>query len=228
MGMKRWRPVLELADRLIRVPGEEVAGRTLAAIAHHELKHYELSVEAARRVVELDPALERTPLPRPLFWENLALHLMAQGRDTDARGYLERALANAEDASLMELLGVTYAEQEATDQAERCWRRAERWDPDTADVCLDLGRLAMGRLRWDEALSFLERAARHSPESIEPLYNLGQVYGMLGKPEEAARYRRPADERRKAQPPRRGGMGGDAEPADPMDRKAAPGSEPAR
>jgi tetratricopeptide (TPR) repeat protein len=229
MGMKRWRPVLELADRLIRLPGEEVAGRTLSAIAHHELKHYELAVEAARRVLELDPQLERMPLPRPLFWKNLALDLMAQGKGAEARGYLERALSGAEDASLMELLGATYAEQGATDQAERCWRQAERWEPDNADVCLDLGRLAMGRLRWDEALGFLERAARHSPDAVEPLYNLSQVYAMLGKPREAARYRRLADERRKAQPPRRGGMGGDTEPADPMDRKAAtPGSEPAR
>ena len=29
--------------------------------------------------------------------------------------------------------------------------KAERWDPNNADVCLDLGRLAMSRRRWDEA-----------------------------------------------------------------------------
>ena len=99
MGMKQWRMVLELADRLIRVPDEEVAGRTLTAIAHHELKHYQMSVDAARRVLELDPDLKRMPLPRPLFWNNLALDLMAQGRDAEARGYLERALAGSEDAA---------------------------------------------------------------------------------------------------------------------------------
>jgi tetratricopeptide (TPR) repeat protein len=228
MGMKQWRPVLELADRLIRLPGEEVAGRTLAAIAHHELKHYELSVEAAGRVLELDPKLKSMPLPRSLFWKNLALDLMAQGRDAEARGYLEHALADTEDASLMELLGVTYWQQGATEQAERCWRQAERWDPNNADVCLDLGRLAMGRQRWREALDFFERAARLSPESVEPLYSLSQVHGMLGKPEAAARYRRMADERRKAQPARRGGMGGDTEPDDPMERRATAGSEPER
>lgn len=228
MGMKQYRPVLELADRLDRLPGEEVAGRTLAAIAHHELKHYELSVDAARRLLDLDPGLGRMPLPKPLFWKNLALDLMAQGRDAEARDYLERALARGEDAGLMELLGVTYWQQGAMEQSERCWRQAERWDPNNADVCLDLGRLAMGRRRWDEALGYFERAARLSPDAVEPPYHLGQVYKMLGRPEEAARYRRLADERRKAQPPRRGGMGGDTEPDEPMDPGSRPGSEPSR
>ena len=228
MGMKRWRPVLELADRLDRLPGERAAGQTLAAIAHHELKHYEMAVEAARGVLELDPKLERMPLPKSLFWKNFALDLMAQGRDAEARGYLERALAESEDASLMELLGVTYSQQGALDESERCWRRAERLDPDNADVCLDLGRLAMGRRRWDEAVGYLERAARLSPDAVEPLHNLSQVHQMMGRPEASARYRRLADERRKAQPPRRGGMGGDTEPDGPIDREAAPGPEPAR
>ena len=76
-------------------------------------------------------------------------------------------------------------------------------DPNNADVCLDLGRLAMSRRRWDEALGFLMRAADRSPEAVEPLYNLGQVYGMMGRHDEAERYRRLADRRRQAQPPSR-------------------------
>ncbi len=228
MGMKQWRMVLELADRLIRIPDEEVAGRTLIAIAQHELKHYEMSVDAARRVLELDPDLKRMPLPRTLFWNNLALDLMAQGRVEEARKYLEQALARSEDAGLMELLGLTYSQQGLPDQAERCWRQAERLDPNNADVCLDLGRLAMGRRRWDEALAFLKRAADRSPEAVEPLYNLSQVYRMLGRHEEAERYRRLADERRKSQPPRRGGMGEDVDPVDATDRMAPPRPEPKR
>ena len=228
MGMKQWRPVLELADRLIRIPTEEVAGRTLAAIAHHELKHYEMSVAAARRALELDPGLKRMPLPRTLFWNNLALDLMALGRDEEARGYLEQALAGSEDASLMELLGLTYSQQGLADRAERCWRQAERWDPNNADVCLDLGRLAMSRRRWEEAVVFLNRAADRSPEAVEPLYNLGQAYRMLGKHDEAERYRRLADQRRQARPARRGGMGEDVEPGDAPDRKDALEPEPVR
>jgi tetratricopeptide (TPR) repeat protein len=228
MGMKQWRMVLELADRLIRIPAEEVAGRTLMAIAHHELKHYETSVAAARRVLELDPDLSRMPLPRPLFWNNLALDLMAQGRDEEARGYLEQALARSEDAGLMELLGLSYSQQGSTDQAERYWRRAERLDPGNADVCLDLGRLAMSRRRWDEAIGFLTRAAERSPKAVEPFYNLSQVYRMRGNRDEADRYRRLADQRRQSQPAQRGGMGEDADPDDPTDRMTAPRPESVR
>ncbi len=228
MGLKRWKEVLDLADRLIAMPAEEVAGKTLAAIAHHELKHHGQSVDAARRVIELDPGLDRMPLPRTLFWNNLAMDLMALGQTEEARGYLERALADSEDSGLMELLGLTYSQQGLRDEAERCWRRAERWDPNNADVCLDLGRLAMSRRRWDEALGFLRRAADRSPEAVEPLYNLGQVYGMMGRHDEAERYRRLADRRRQAQSPSRGGMGGDVDP-DPMpDRDGVPRPEPAR
>jgi tetratricopeptide (TPR) repeat protein len=211
MGRKDWRATLALADRLRAIPSGEVAGLTLSAIAHHELKHYTQAVEAARNVVELDPDLAAMPLPRPLFWNNLALDLLAIGRAEEARAFIERALVHSDDAGLMELLGLSYSHLGLVDQAERCWREAERRDPDNADVCLDLGRLAMARHRWGEAVEMLTRAATRSRDSVEPLYSLSQAYRMLGDRAEAERYRRLADERRRAQPPRGGGMGGDLE-----------------
>ena len=151
------------------------------------------------------------PLPRTLFWNNLALDLLAIGRTGGGERLPGAALAGSEDAGLMELLGLTYSHQGLTDQAERCWRQAERWDPKNADVCLDLGRLALGRRRWDEAVGFLKRAADRSREAVEPLYNLSQAYRMLGNHDEAERYRRLADERRRSQPPRSAGMGADVD-----------------
>ena len=88
MGMEQWRDVLKIADRLIANSGEEVAGQTMAAIAHHELKHYDQAVTSALRVIELDHDLKRMPLPRQLFWNNLALDLIAGGRTDEARSYL--------------------------------------------------------------------------------------------------------------------------------------------
>jgi tetratricopeptide (TPR) repeat protein len=221
IGLKQWRAVLELADRLIAIPSEEVAGRTLAAIAHHEQKHYALAVAACRRALELDPDLRQMPLPRTLFWNNLALDLVALGEPREARRYLEQALAGSEDAGLMELLGLTYSHEGATDQAERCWRLAERWDPENADVCLDLGRLAMSRHSWSEAVDFLKRAAHRSPSAVEPLYNLCQAYRMLGNIAEAERYRQLADERRRALP-RGGQLSAEVKPESaPGDRRAA-------
>jgi len=229
MGQRRWPAVLDLADRLIVIPAEAVAGWTLAAIAHHELKHSDQAIAAGRRVIGLDPELKRMPLPRVLFWNNLALDLIALGQTAAARGYLEHALAESQDAGLMELLGLTYSQEGSTEQAERCWRQAERWDPDNADVCLDLGRLALSRQRWGEAVGFLKRAADRSPEAVEPLYNLSQAHRMLGDFDEADRYRRLADHRRGSLPPRRG-MGADVAPAPAAtpDRPATARPEPGR
>ena len=226
MGQKQWRATLELADRLKALPSEEVAGWTLAAIAHHELKHYAQAVDAGRRVVMLDPSLATMVLPRTLFWNNLALDLMALGRTEEARGYLEQALAHTEDAGLMELLGLTYSQEGSIDQAERCWVQAERWDPNNADVCLDLGRLAMSRRQWTAAVEFLKRAAEQSTEAVEPLYNLSQAYRMLNDRKEAERYRRLADERRAARPPSRGGMGEDVDLRDAPAREGQVDSRP--
>jgi tetratricopeptide (TPR) repeat protein len=213
MGLGEWRDVLKLADRLIAIPKEEIAGRTMAGIAHHELKHYNQAVVSCLRVLELDPDLERMPLPRTLFWNNLCLDLIAGGQTDEARGYLTRALADCQDAGLMELLGLTYFQQGSIDEAERCWQKAESWDPNNADVCLDLGRLALNRRRWSEAVGLLKRAAASSADAVEPLYNLSQAYRMLGNAEEAERCQRLADQRRKTQPQQATGIGVDADPA---------------
>ena len=85
MSLKQWKRVLDVADRLIAVQGGEVSGQTLAGIAHHELKHYDQAVAAGDRVLALDPELKEMPLPHGLFWNNLALDLMAVGR-TSERG----------------------------------------------------------------------------------------------------------------------------------------------
>jgi tetratricopeptide (TPR) repeat protein len=217
MGMQQWRDVLKIADRLIANSGEEVAGQTMAAIAHHELKHYDQAVTSALRVIELDHDLKRMPLPRVLFSTNLALDLIAGGRTDQARSYLTEALAHSQDAGLMELLGLTYSQQGALDEAERCWQQAESWDPKNADVCLDLGRLALSRNQWGEAVSFLKRAADRSTTAVEPLYNLSQAYQMLGNAVEAKRYRRLADERRQASPAAATGMGADAPQGSPAE-----------
>ena len=135
-------------------------------------------------MLELDHDLKRMPLPRTLFWNNLALDLIAVGRTDEARRYLTRALAHSQDAGLMELLGLTYSQQGAIDEAERCWRQAESWDPDNADVCLDLGRLALSRNRWGEAVELpearcrsIDRCGRASLQSESGLSDAGQRCG---------------------------------------------------
>ncbi len=206
MGLKEWRPVLALADRLGSIAGNEVAAATLAGIAHHELKHYAESVIAAERVLELDRELKEMPLPHGLFWNNLALDLMAIGRTSAAREYLIRALKGSQDANLMELLGLAYSQEGDVDHAEESWRQASQWNPSNADALLGLGRLALNRNRAQEAVEWLERAVQASPNALEPVYNLARAYRLLGRTRDAEHFEQMASTIRAARPAT-GGMG---------------------
>ena len=157
MELKEWKRARLISERLIRTSAGEVAGYTLAGIGFHVSRHAEEAAASFERVLQLDPDLKAMPLPQRLFWEHLALELIALGRTADARRHLERALGKQDDAGLRELLGMTYEKEGSLDDAERCWRQALTLDPNNADTLLDLGRLALGRRRFDEAVGLLER-----------------------------------------------------------------------
>jgi tetratricopeptide (TPR) repeat protein len=200
MSRKEWTAVQTLASRLVALPRGEVAGATLAAIAHHELKQYAQAITAAERVLEIDPELKDMPLPSGLFWNNLALDLMAVGRSPDARAHLARVIQGPRDANLMELLGLTYFQDGHMDQAEACWRKAVEWNPSNADALLGLGRLALNRNQPETAVKWLSLAADASPDALEPVYNLSRAYRLLGKPDEARRLEQRAATMRAARP----------------------------
>ena len=206
MELKEWKGALLVSERLIQIPAGEVAGRTLAGIGFHVSKHAGQAVTSFERVLQLDPDLKEMPLPQPLFWNHMALELIALGRSAEARGYLERALGNQDDAGLRELLGVTYERDGLPDEAERCWRQALTLDPKNVDTLLDLGRLALSRRRLDEAVELLERSHEISPDSLEPVYNLSRAYRLKGDIARAQRYEVLAAKLRPSQPAR-GGMG---------------------
>jgi tetratricopeptide (TPR) repeat protein len=206
MEMKAWKPALLVSERLIRLPEGEVAGQTLAGIGFHVSRHAAQAVSAFERVLQLDPNLKEMPLPRPLFWNHLALDLIALGRPAEARRHLERGLGENEDAGLREILGVTYEKEGLSEQAEKCWRQSLAMDPRNADTLLDLGRLDLARGRFDEAVTLLEQAVELSPESVDPAYNLSRAYRLKGNVPKAQHYEERAAHLRHAHPPS-GGMG---------------------
>jgi tetratricopeptide (TPR) repeat protein len=227
MSLKEWAPVLALADQLGSIRRGEVAAATLAGIAHHELKHYSEAVTAGERVLQIDPDLREMPLPKSLFWNNLALDLMAIGRTREARDYLAAALERLEDANLMELLGLAYSQEGATDLAERSWKQAITWDPRNADAALGLGRLALGRNRPSEAVVWLQMAVQASPNALEPVYGLARAYRSLGNVSEAERLERMAGTIRASQPFATGSGGRFSKTGDSDHRTAtAEGSAP--
>jgi tetratricopeptide (TPR) repeat protein len=188
LSQGRFDEAAALAERLIRTPGGGVIGYTLLGSAKHDLKEPEAAVAAFERVLELDPQLRSMPLPATAFWDYLAGDLLAAGRAASARDYLTRALAEHDDATLMDDLGRAYHQAGDADEARRWWGRALRRDPNCGTAWLDLGRWELGRGRPRAAVPLLARAAELVPESVEPAYSLSLAYRQLGQDQEARRW----------------------------------------
>lgn len=179
--------LLDLADRLSRLPAGEVIGAMLRGTVHHNDRNPQRAVESFERVLRLDPGLRQMPAARPLFWKQLAEDLVACGRLEDAGRYLEQALALGPDAGLLDRLGHIHFLRRDFPEAERCFRQASESDPDDYSPHLNLARLAIHRGRRDEALRELHRARLLAPRQYRVLYSLALLYRQLGQTAEADR-----------------------------------------
>jgi tetratricopeptide (TPR) repeat protein len=224
MEQKAWQKAGLIADRLISVPGGEVPGYTLAGIVAHVSQNAAAAAAAFEQVIKLDPKLEQMALPRARFWSDFAFDLIGLGRTEEARSFLLQALAHDEDPGLMELLGLAYEHEGALDEAERWWRKALALDPDNADTLIELGRLALGRRQWDEAIQHLQRASELSPQALQPVYSLSRAYRFKGDRAKAEQYEQRAIELRRAQPQRGGTrtISRDLEPESTLPHRASP------
>ncbi len=178
--------LLELADRLDRVPGGEVIGAMLRGTVYHNSKNPQRAVAAFERVLELDPDLHEMPASRKIFWSQLADDLIECGRIEDAGRYLERALAAGAGAELIDLVAYTEFLRGNLDEAERRYRQAAEVDPVSYRPHLGLAKLALQRRRRDEALRELDLARRLAPRRYGILYSLALLYKQLGRDAEAA------------------------------------------
>jgi tetratricopeptide (TPR) repeat protein len=208
-------PQLEgLADRLIRTPGGAAIGYTLRGVVAHNDKNHEQAAASFGKVLELDPELRVMPLPRPLFWDQLATNLIACGRVDDACRHLTRTLADAPDASLMNLLGRAHFLRGRLDEAERCYRQAAEWAPNDYLPYYNLGKVELQRHRLEPALKHLNAARKLAPRRLDVLYSLVAAHRLLQQPAEAARIETIVKQLRQRPAPARRG------PKDPWPRYA--------
>ena len=142
---------------LIRLPEGEVAGQTLAGIGFHVSRHAAQAVTSFERVLQLDPNLTQMPLPRALFWNHLALDLLAMGRTAEGATSSMRWARKKTPAFSRSWRHVR--ERRVARRGREVLAQSLSIDPNNADTLLDLGRLALGRGRFDEAIEMLERAA---------------------------------------------------------------------
>lgn len=188
LAMQDRAETLKLAERLIKIPRAEAIGYTLRGVVHHNAEDREEAVAAYERVLQLDPELSDMPLPRRMFWGELADDLVALGRIGEARSYLRRAFAATPDAFLLKMLGRAARLEGDVEDAERCFRQAAQLDPRDAFAHVHLGQLAMQRRQFEAALDELKNALRLDPRHYQAAYNLALSLRQLGRVEEAERY----------------------------------------
>jgi TolB-like protein/Flp pilus assembly protein TadD len=151
----------------------------------------QLSVESFEQAVALDPgfaiAHARLSSAHSTFFR--------LGYDmTDAR--LASALASAERARELQpdlpwthlALGSYYYARDEYDQARREFLLAQRAIPGASEVHARLGNTARRQGRFDEALSFGQRAAELDPRSAREFRDIGMTLGALRRYEEAIGY----------------------------------------
>jgi tetratricopeptide (TPR) repeat protein len=179
--------LLELADRLGRLPNGAVIGQTLLGVVYHNDTNPQRAVACFERVIEQDPELREMPLSRQLFWSQLVEDLIACGRTDDASAVLIKALVNNPDAALLSRLGQIYFLQGRLEDAERSFRQAMEWNPSDYNPYLSLAKIALQRHQNDEALNYLNQAKLLAPDEYSVLYSLATTYQQLGRRTDAAR-----------------------------------------
>jgi tetratricopeptide (TPR) repeat protein len=162
-------------------------GYTLQGVVAYNERNYEGVAEAYEHVLATDPDLRSMPLPRPMFWGQLAESLIKIGRMEDVSRYLTKVLEQAPDVSLMNTLGQAYFLRGVLDEAERCYRQAAEWDPRTYVPHYNLGKIELQRHRPDVALKHLEAARQRAPWREDVLFSLSSLYRLLNQPAEVAR-----------------------------------------
>jgi tetratricopeptide (TPR) repeat protein len=179
--------LLGLAERLIAIPEGAAIGYTLRGMVAHLDVNREGAVEAFEHVLELDPDLQLMPLAPKAFWSYFTEDLIRIGRLEDASRYLNRLLAEDPDASLMISLGRAYFLQGRLDEAERCYRQAAEWAPESYRPYEGLGKLELQRHRLEAARTHFETARKRAPARVDVLYSLAVVYRLLQRPDDAQR-----------------------------------------
>jgi tetratricopeptide (TPR) repeat protein len=154
----------------------------LFALASYQVTESPLSKLALRNLREADPKSPRVQLAEGLLYRK-------QAKTEEATQAFKLAAQNGvPDAHL--LLAIVYKESGDYAAAERECREAERLNPDSGQVLLELGKLLLNRGELDEARIRLEKALLFMPDAASVHYQLGLLYRRLGQVEKAQEHLR--------------------------------------
>ncbi len=125
--------------------------------------------------------------------DSLGEALTDEGRIDDATPHLLQAVRLRPDYAKAHIdLGTALLRQERKAEAESQFRMAVQLQPDNAAAQYGLGGLLMSegieqeaKVHLQQALPLLRAQVELNPQGVDGHYNLGTLYGILGRPDEA-------------------------------------------
>ncbi|MEZ5394076.1 MAG: tetratricopeptide repeat protein [Bryobacterales bacterium] len=136
-------------------------------------------------------AFERVTEAKPNFadgWLNVARALIQEGQTTEARPYIEKALAIDSSLARIHFFKAMIEKAEGDYSAALAsLGEVERQYPKDRVALNQTARLLFLERRYDEALGYLDRVARIDPEDLQMHYTAMLCYRGLGDQEKAER-----------------------------------------
>jgi tetratricopeptide (TPR) repeat protein len=175
-----YRRGIDIVESLIReYPDKTSLYRMLSSL-------YEKSGDGAKSIAVLKDALAKFPGNYKLTFALGALY-HTLGDEQQSISTMQMLLKeNPDDATVLNFIGYTYVELGVQlDDAEKLIRKALSLKPDSGFILDSMGWLFYARGDYEQALTYLLRAAKQISDDPVILEHLGDVYQKLGKKERA-------------------------------------------
>jgi tetratricopeptide (TPR) repeat protein len=189
---------LETARQLAQLPGQEARGWVLQAAIHNDLVNPQAAGQAYQRVVELAPDGKGLQVPPEELFMQYGIVLLTLGQGDGAVPWLERSLASRPTAAAYFYLGNAHAQAGRNEPAEQAWQKSLQLDPAGVPPVEALADCALQRRDTDAALRWLKPLGPVAEVRHKTAYLLQRTYLLRKDPEQAERWRKKAEELRKA------------------------------
>jgi tetratricopeptide (TPR) repeat protein len=167
--------------------GDTYLVELLTAMAHGQKKEYAVSLRHYTAAELIARTSETNRLNEGLYFQLGAAHERNKDYAT-AEKYFRKALELAPDfAEALNYLGYMWAERgENLQEAQRLIEKAVQLEPENGAFLDSMAWVLYQQGKVREALPWMEKALKHSPEPDPTLYDhLGDIYWKLGRPEPA-------------------------------------------
>ena len=158
---------------------ERSAFYAAVGLLHSRTGRPDSALEQYRRALAIDPLDQ-------LANEDSVTILRRQGREREAREFLDRAFARARgEVTGMNYLAVIALRQGWADDAERLLRQVLASDPGNPGVMANLASALARQGKSAEALAMMQQAVERDPRNSSNLFNLGAMLERQGRVREA-------------------------------------------